>query len=129
MEVKLALDTNRYTDLARGVPEVVNNVGQAEAVYLPFITVAETRAGFLLGQRRMENEGVFLKFLTRSNVYILHPDDQTTHVYADLFRQLRRQGTPIPSNDLWTAALVVQHGLTLYARDKHFDALPQLPRL
>jgi hypothetical protein len=41
----------------------------------------------------------------------------------------RRQGTPIPTNDLWIAALVVQHGLHLFARDAHFDRLPQIPRL
>jgi len=53
----------------------------------------------------------------------------TTHHHARLFRQLRVQGKPIPTNDLWTAALVVQHDLHLFARDAHFDALPQIPRL
>jgi tRNA(fMet)-specific endonuclease VapC len=42
------------------------------------------------------------------------------------YRQLRRQGTPIPSNDLWIAALVLQHDLALCARDRHFDHLPQI---
>ncbi|MGB8297405.1 MAG: hypothetical protein WCG85_18415 [Polyangia bacterium] len=55
-------------------------------------------------------------------------DDQTTHQYASLYRQLRRQGTPIPTNDIWSAALVLQHGLTLHARDRHFDHLAQLVR-
>jgi len=45
-----------------------------------------------------------------------------------LFRQLRLAGTPIPTNDIWVAALVVQHGLALCARDAHFDRLPQLVR-
>ena len=45
-----------------------------------------------------------------------------------MFRQLRRQGTPIPTNDMWLAALVLQHNLVLHARDKHFDRLPQLAR-
>jgi predicted nucleic acid-binding protein len=40
--------------------------------------------------------------------------------------QLRRQGTPIPTNDLWIAALVLQHDLVLCARDRHFDHLPQI---
>lgn len=39
---------------------------------------------------------------------------------------LRAQGTPIPENDLWIAALVRQHGLTLVSRDEHFDAVPGL---
>jgi len=55
--------------------------------------------------------------------------ERTTHEYSRLAAQLRKQGTPIPTNDLWIAALALQHGLTLYARDRHFDHLPQLPRL
>ena len=42
---------------------------------------------------------------------------------------LRQQGTPIPTNDLWIAALVLQHNLTLCDRDRHFDNLPQLNRI
>lgn len=43
-------------------------------------------------------------------------------------RQLRMQGTPIPTNDMWIAALVLQHSLALFARDTHFDALAQMVR-
>ena len=39
------------------------------------------------------------------------------------------QGTPIPINDVWIAALVLQHGATLHSLDADFDTLPQLPRL
>lgn len=49
--------------------------------------------------------------------------------FPRLFAVLRARGTPIPTNDLWIAPLVVEHDLILYARDKHFDHLPQLPRL
>ena len=51
------------------------------------------------------------------------------HHYAHLFYQLRQQGTPIPTNDIWIAALTVEHGLALFSRDSHFDHLPQLARL
>jgi len=57
---------------------------------------------------------------------VLFADEQTIEQYVSLFRQLRRQGTPIPTNDLWIAALVLQHGLVLCARDRHFDHLPQI---
>ncbi len=62
-------------------------------------------------------------------VSVLFADDQTTHHYASLYRQLRKQGTPIPTNDLWLAGLVLQHNFALHARDKHFDCLPQLVRV
>jgi len=127
--MRLALDTNRYTDLCRGAADVVDLVEHAEAVFLPFVVLGELRAGFSLGRRGAENERVLRSFLMKPGVAVLYADDQTTHHYAALFRQLRRQGTPIPTNDLWTAALVLQHDLVLCHRDGHFDHLPQIPRV
>jgi predicted nucleic acid-binding protein len=69
------------------------------------------------------------RFLNSPRVRVLYTDEQTTHHYASLFRQLRDQGTPIPTNDLWIAALVIQHDLILCSRDRHFDALPQIARI
>ena len=43
-------------------------------------------------------------------------DEQTTHHYAAVYRQLRKQGTPIPINDMWIAALVLQHSLPVCPR-------------
>jgi tRNA(fMet)-specific endonuclease VapC len=128
VEVRLALDTNRYTDLCRGAAEVVTLVEHAEAVFLPFVVLAELRAGFAIGTRGAENERVLRGFLRKPGVAVLFADDQTTHHYATIFRQLRQQGTPIPTNDLWISALVLQHDLVLCARDRHFDHLPQITR-
>jgi predicted nucleic acid-binding protein len=127
--VRLALDTNRYVDLCKGGGETVDLVSVADAVFLPFVAVAELRAGFALGRRSVENERVLQRFLHKDGVAVLFADDQTTHHYARAFRQLRAQGTPIPTNDLWIAALVLQHDLALHDRDKHFDHLPQLLRV
>jgi len=124
--MRLALDANRYTDLCRDIAEVVAIVEHAEAVFLPFAVLGEVRAGFSLGKRGAENERVLRQFLMKPGVAVLFADDQTTHHYAALFRQLRRQGTPIPTSDLWTAALVLQHDLVLCHRDHHFDYLPQI---
>ena len=127
--MKLALDTNRYTDLCRGEPPVIETVEQADAVWLPFIVVGELRAGFAVGTQGPRNEAVLQRFLLKPGVGILYADGQTTHHYASIYRQLRKQGTPIPTNDMWIAALVLQHSLVLCARDAHFDALPQLARV
>jgi tRNA(fMet)-specific endonuclease VapC len=128
VEVRLALETNRYTDLCRGTAEVVALVEHAEIVLLPFVVLGELRAGFAVGSLGAENERVLRRFLMKPGVAALYADDQTTYHYAAVFRQLRRQGTPIPTNDLWTAALVLQHDLVLCARDRHFDHLPQIVR-
>jgi tRNA(fMet)-specific endonuclease VapC len=126
--MKLALDTNRYTDLMNSVPEVVRTLEEAEAICMPFVTIAELRGGFAMGTRGRDNERLLRRFLQRRDVMSLYPDEQTTRHYAAVYQQLRRQGTPIPMNDMWIAALVLQHGLILYARDQHFDHLPQVPR-
>ena len=67
------------------------------------------------------------RFLNKERVKLLSADEGTTFIYANLFRQLRTQGTPIPTNDLWIAALTIQHGLLLFSRDTHFNRLPQIP--
>jgi tRNA(fMet)-specific endonuclease VapC len=127
--MRLALDTNRYVDLCRGVARVAETLETAEAVYLPFAVLAELRAGFAVGAHGPENERTLRRFLMRDGVAVLYPDEQTTHQYATVFRQLRRQGTPIPTNDIWIAALVLQYDLALYARDRHFEHLPQIVTL
>ena len=127
--MRVALDTNRYVDLWKGVAETVRLLEEAEAIVLPFVVIGELRAGFVHGRRQAENERTLRRFLLTDGVHVLFADDQTTHHYASLFRQLRKQGTPIPTNDMWLAALVLQHNLALHARDKHFDRLPQLVRV
>ncbi len=126
--MRLALDTNRYTDLCRGNVSVVQTVERADEVWLPFIVVGELRAGFAVGNQGPRNEAVLRRFLLKSGVSVLYADEQTTHHYGSIYRQLRTQGTPIPTNDMWIAALVLQHSLVLFARDTHFDLLPQLTR-
>ncbi len=127
--MKIALDTNRYRDFCAGVPEVVEQLAVVSAIGIPFVTVAELRAGFLCGSLSRKNEAILLRFLSRPRIHLLFADEQTTHHYARIFIQLRSQGTPIPTNDMWIAALVMQHDLLLYSRDRHFDSLPQLPRI
>ena len=127
--MRIAIDTNRYVDFARGVPEAVERLQRADEIFVPFVVLGELRAGFAGGTRSRENEANLVRFLNGRRVDVVFADEETTNHYGRLFHQLRRQGTPIPTNDLWIAALVVQHELHLFARDAHFDHLPQIPRL
>lgn len=127
--MRLALDADRYVDLCRDDIEVADNLEQASEVLIPFIVLGELRAGFSAGNRQRTNEQTLARFLNRPGVSPLFADQQTTNYYASIYRQLRTQGTPVPTNDMWLAALVAQHDLVLYTRDRHFDHLPQLRRL
>lgn len=126
--MRIALDTNRYRDFCAADPVVVEQVQTAERIFLPFVTLAELRAGFLCGTRARQNERTLVRFLNSPRVSVLYAGEATTHHYARLFAQLRQQGTPIPTNDIWIAALILEHNLLLCSRDRHFDHLPQLPR-
>ena len=121
--MRVALDTNRYVDLCRGSAETAALLATAEARYLPFAVLAELRAGFALGRRAAENEQVLRRFLLKDGVSVLFPDEQTTHHYAAVFRQLRRQGTPIPTNDIWIAAVSAREAATVLTFDGHFAAI------
>ena len=127
--MNLLVDTNRYRDYCDGVIETLEVFRSAASISFPFIVLGELRAGFVWGQKAEENEARLMGLLHSERVRTLYPDDQTTHHYARLYNQLRTQGTPIPSNDLWIAALSAQHNLLLYSRDEHFDKLPQLARV
>ena len=126
--MRLLLDTNRLTDVFRGDPSVTKTLEQAAEVWLPFVALAEIRAGFLAGKRSESNEALLSAFLRLPGVAVLYADRETTDVYARLLVQLRRSGNPIPTNDLWIASLAVQHQMTLVSRDEHFDKLPQVLR-
>jgi len=94
--MRISIDTNRYTDFWNGVPEVVDVIEEADAIYMPFAVIAELRSGFLNGSRRAENDRVLTEFLQKPDVYALFPDDVTTIHYASFHQQLRINGTPHP---------------------------------
>ena len=74
----------------------------------------------------MHGHQLLQRFLASPRVSVLLPDDQTTHYYGQLHQQLRDDGRTIPTNDLWIAALAVQHDLVLCTSDRHFRQIPQL---
>ena len=125
--MNIAIDTNRYRDFCANDPVAIDRFQTADRIFLPFVTLAELRAGFLCGTRARENDRTLVRFLNNPRVSVLHATEHTTRYYAQLFYQLRRQGTPIPTNDMWIAALTLEHDLVLFSRDSHFEHLPQLP--
>ena len=126
MEVRVALDTNRITDLFRGDIALAEQLSTAEEVWIPLIVLGEIKAGFQGGTQQRQNEGLLTGLLAKPTVGVLLPSRETAEHYARIFVQLRRAGTPVPDNDLWIAALALEHDLTLVTRDRHFARIPQL---
>jgi tRNA(fMet)-specific endonuclease VapC len=127
MEVRVALDTNRLTDLFQGDKELAERLGECDEIWIPLIVLAEIKAGFYGGTPQRRNEVLLQRFLSKPTVGLLFPTRETAEHYARLFVQLKRAGTPVPDNDLWIAALVLEHDLVLITRDRHFKRVPQLP--
>jgi len=123
----LILDTNALSAVADGEASVLELVGGADRVAVPVIVLGEYRFGIAQSRHRVSYEG-WLRQWT-AVVETLDIDDRSTHSYSTISLELKRKGTPIPTNDLWIAALCRQHSLPLLSRDKHFDSVPGLQRL
>lgn len=82
-----------------------------------------------MGSRLELNEKRLTEFPCGPRVEVVFADERTTHFYAMIYTETRRGGTPMPINDLWIAAIVIQHDLVLFSRDRHFDAVPRIARM
>lgn len=122
----VALDTNVYSAFMRGAPAAVGALRTAREVHIPLIVLGELLAGFAAGGRPKKNRDELAQFMASPRVSVLRPDQRTAHHYAEIFAALRAAGMPIPTNDLWIAALARQHRLSLLTFDRHFVAVPRL---
>ncbi|MBI5142813.1 MAG: type II toxin-antitoxin system VapC family toxin [Nitrospirae bacterium] len=123
---KVLLDTSAYSMLMRGSNKVADLLDAAEDVYLPVVVIGELLAGFKKGSAEQRNIAILGRFFETPSVNALLLDEDTASFYATIADYLRRQGTPIPTNDLWIAACAMQHGLALITTDRHFLHIPQV---
>ena len=123
----MILDTNALSAVADNEKAAVRIFSQAASIELPVIVLGEYRFGIALSRRRSEY-GEWLKELIAAT-RVLPVDQETPDHYAQIRAELKKAGRPIPSNDLWIAALARQHRLPLMSQDKHFDAIQGLERI
>lgn len=60
----------------------------------------------------------------RVRVYAI--EASTSQYYSHVYLDLRKKGTPIPTNDMWIAATALEHGLFLCTHSKHFEHIENL---
>ena len=123
----MILDTNGLSALADGESTLEPILREAAEVTLPVIVLGEFRYGVRQSRDRQRYE----QWLTESlgNFRILDVDSETATSYASIRVELKKAGTPIPSNDVWIAALCRQHSLFLLSRDRHFDLVVGIRRI
>jgi predicted nucleic acid-binding protein len=121
------LDTNGLSGVADGDAALQPILRKAVEVAVPVIVLGEYRYGIQQSRDRQRYE----QWLTESvrNYRVLDVDEETSLYYATLRSELKRAGTPIPSNDVWIAALCRQHSFSVLSRDRHFDVVSGIERI
>ena len=123
---RICLDTSAYSFFKRGDIAAIHAVGTSRWVGVPSIVLGELRTGFRLGSRRERNEAELREFLEQPIVEILSVDDDAATIYSEIVVQLRHDGTPLPLNDIWIAAVAAREGLTVVTYDAHFAKIQRV---
>jgi len=118
------LDTNIVSAWLSGETVIADNIDNSEAVYIPITVVGELHYGAQYSTQVQKNTDNINAVLSRYDV--LYIDEETAYRYGLIKAALRKKGKPIPENDIWIAAIIMQHDFTLISRDGHFNEIDGL---
>ena len=126
---KVLIDTNIYSLAMKGDSEVVKVLRTIDLIGFSSISAGELYSGFKGAGREDKNREELDIFLDSPRV-VVHPIDmETAEFYASILNNLKVAGTPVPTNDIWIAAVAFQHGYKIFTKDKHFNLIPGLVQL
>lgn len=125
--MKLLLDTNAFSALMRGRPEVANRVRQSESLLVSSIVAAELYFSFRNGNHSEKNQTMFESFIANPFVTWVPVTLTTADRFARIAVALRKKGRPIPTNDIWIAAQTLETGAELLSYNQHFENIEGLP--
>ncbi len=118
MTTRIVLDTSAVLAFFNGSESIKNTLNNAETVYLPSISVGELYFGACKCSRPAQERKKIDAIIAQTEK--LSVDYATAEVYASIIYDLELAGNRIPLNDVWIAALAIQHDCTLLAKDAHF---------
>jgi tRNA(fMet)-specific endonuclease VapC len=120
------LDTNHWSGLQRNHPAIVDHISTLPSnitLHMPVIAQAELLAGVQLladGKRKAELQAIYEHTVQRC-ASILPVTSAVADEFATILVQLRRDGHPVETNDIWIAAIAVAADLILVSNDQHFQ--------
>jgi tRNA(fMet)-specific endonuclease VapC len=126
VDVKIMLDTSAYVGFKRNEVEMVEFIVSAEMILFSPVVLGELMFGFRNGMRFKENMDDLNRFLNHEAVELVQIGKITSDRYSRIAAQLKQQGTPIPTNDIWIAAQTMEHGAELITSDHHFERISGL---
>jgi tRNA(fMet)-specific endonuclease VapC len=124
MSGRYLLDTNIIIALFKSEASIINNLVQANEVFVPSIAIGELHYGARKSGRSQKNLDRIDEFVANNTV--IECDANTARQYGDVKNRLRIKGRPLPENDVWIAALALQYSFTLVTRDAHFQQVDSL---
>jgi len=124
MNGKFLLDTNILIALFANDKAVKSHLAKAEEVFIPNIAVGELFYGAWKSARTQKNLRQIEELIAETPV--LGCGVETARLYGRIKNSLRLKGQPIPENDIWIAAIALEHNLTLVTRDAHFAEIADL---
>lgn len=127
MSGKYLLDTNIVIALFAEDSSVQKHIAKAREIFIPSTVIGELFFGAFKSSRPNENTTLIENFAAASAVLVCGID--TSREYGRIKNLLLKKGHPIPENDIWIAALAVEHDLSLVTRDEHFNNVDELKRL
>lgn len=123
----MILDTNALSAWAEGLPTIEPALRAADRLVVPVVVLGEYEFGIRQSRFHERYRNWLATNLPFVEIAAIH--SELTGIYAGLRLLLKKQGTPIPANDLWIASLVLRLQLPLLSNDRHFDHVPDLVRL
>jgi tRNA(fMet)-specific endonuclease VapC len=123
---RLLIDTNIYSYALKGDDEVVEVLKKTGQIGISVISIGELLSGFKGGGKEQKNREELEIFLDSPRVVVYPVDEDTSEFYAEILNNLREIGKPVPTNDIWIAAVAFQNGLKLFTKDNHFKAIAGL---
>jgi tRNA(fMet)-specific endonuclease VapC len=121
---KYLLDTNIIIEVFRGSKDHAEKISKLRGFYISSIVLGE----LYVGVNRVNNKEKYLKSLNEflRGTTVIPIDYETSKLYGKIVASLYKKGKPIPTNDIWIAAVAVQHKLKLITNDKHFNEVQGL---
>ena len=101
-------------------------VKAAETIVFTPTVLGELLGGFSLGKRGQQNEKELQQFLDHPKVIFLTINAKTAEEYARIYQELKAKGRPIPTNDMWIAAMARQLEMAVFSYDVHFTLVDGL---
>jgi tRNA(fMet)-specific endonuclease VapC len=123
---RAVIDTNIYVAFKRNHQSTIDKIRRLDFIGMDITVLAELYAGFRGGTKEHQNRKELELFLNNPRVHLLNHEQETAEFYALIYHNLKSQGTPIPTNDIWIAASAMQHGLALLTLDEHFSKINNL---